>query len=123
YPTERIAKNSHDYRPLGLGYANLGTLLMVLGLPYDSAAGRSWCGAITALMTGEAYKVSAEIAALRGPFAGFKQNRNSMLAVMRMHRSAVDRIDAGCPNELLDAARESWDRAITLGEIHGYRNA
>ncbi|MBI5630829.1 MAG: vitamin B12-dependent ribonucleotide reductase [Elusimicrobia bacterium] len=124
YPTERIAKNSHDYRPLGLGYANLGTLLMILGLPYDSPEARSWCGALTAILTAEAYKTSAEIAAARGgPFAGFEENREPMLAVMRIHQAAVRRIEPGCPEYLLRAAGQSWAQAVRLGERHGYRNA
>ncbi|MFA6433948.1 MAG: vitamin B12-dependent ribonucleotide reductase [Elusimicrobiales bacterium] len=123
YPNERIAKNSHDYRPLGLGYANLGTLLMILGLPYDSPAGRSWCGALTALMTAQAYKTSAEIAAVRGPFEGYKANRGPMTGVMRLHQAAVERIEPGCPDYLLEAARKSWAEAVELGGRHGYRNA
>ena len=123
YPTERIAQNSHDYRPLGLGYANLGTLLMLLGLPYDSPAGRSWCGAITAIMTAEAYKTSAEIAALKGPFNGFKKNRQAMLKVMKLHQEAVTAIEPGAPKELFKAAKESWAEAIRLGKQHGFRNA
>ena len=88
YPTEEIAKNSHDYRPLGLGYANLGTLLMVKGIPYDSPKAVAWCGAITSLMTGQAYAVSAQIAQRKGPFPGYAKNRDSMLDVIKMHRDA-----------------------------------
>ncbi|NUM88925.1 MAG: vitamin B12-dependent ribonucleotide reductase [Bdellovibrionales bacterium] len=123
YPTAKIAKNSHDYRPLGLGYANLGTLLMVNGIPYDSDAGRAWCGAITAIMHGEAFATSAEIAKSKGPFAGFAKNRDPMLKVMRMHRAAADQIPASCPGYLLEAARETLTRAVKEGEKHGYRNA
>ena len=124
YPTKRIAERSHEYRPLGLGYANLGTLLMVEGLPYDSDAGRAMAGAITAVMTGEAYALSAEMAGSKGPFQGYAQNRESMLEVMRMHRDSVKNIDAElAPKELLSAAHECWQRAVQLGEHHGYRNA
>src|SRR5690606_22267028 len=89
YPTEQIAKNSHDYRPLGLGYANLGTLLMLKGIPYDSDEGRAWAGALTAIMCGHAYAVSAEEAAEVGAFAGYAKNRESMLKVIRKHRDAA----------------------------------
>ncbi len=124
YPTETIAKNSHDYRPLGLGYANLGTLLMTNGIPYDSPKALAVAGAITALMTGEAYRVSSEIASVKGPFPGYEPNANSMLRVMRKHRNASYRIDdALCPKDLADAARSSWDQAVAAGEKHGYRNA
>ncbi|MEE9394296.1 MAG: vitamin B12-dependent ribonucleotide reductase [Planctomycetota bacterium] len=124
YPTKQIAENSHDFRPLGLGYANLGALLMVSGLPYDSDKGRAVAGAITAIMTGTAYATSAELAAQVGPFAGFEANREPMLEVMRMHRDAAAEIsvdDAG--SDLVAAAREDWERAVALGEKHGYRNA
>ena len=123
YPTERIARNSHCFRPLGLGYANLGTLLMTLGLPYDSQAARSWCGALTALMTAECYSVSAEIASCRGPFDGFSENRESMLEVMGLHQKALDHLEPGCPGELVKAARESWKAALDAGRRWGYRNA
>jgi ribonucleoside-diphosphate reductase alpha chain len=124
YPTERIARRSHDYRPLGLGYANLGTLLMVEGLPYDSERARAYAASITALMTGEAYALSAEMAASKGPFNGFAANRESMLDVMRQHRDAARTIDAAqAPRELREAALECWDRAVTFGTLHGYRNA
>src|SRR5437588_407942 len=93
YPTQRIAERSHQFRPLGLGYANLGTLLMVEGLPYDSEAGRAYAAAITAVMTGEAYALSAEMAATKGAFQGFALNRDSMLEVMRMHRDSVNNVD------------------------------
>ena len=124
YPTKRIAERSHQYRPLGLGYANLGTLLMVEGLPYDSDAGRAMASSITAVMTGEAYALSAEMAATKGPFQGYASNRESMLEVMRMHRDAVNTIETdAAPSELLAAAHECWNRAVQLGELHGYRNA
>ena len=124
YPTKRIAERSFQYRPLGLGYANLGTLLMVQGLPYDSDGGRAVAGAITAVMTGEAYALSAEMAATKGAFQGYAQNRESMLEVMRMHRDSVNNIDHElAPRDLLAAAHECWDRAVVLGEAHGYRNA
>jgi ribonucleoside-diphosphate reductase alpha chain len=124
YPTKVIAQNSHDYRPLGLGYANLGTLLMVMGLAYDSDEGRAVAGALTAILTGHAYRVSAEIASHKGAFAGYAKNRDPMLRVMRKHRDAAYKIDArACPAELLRAAREDWDEAVRLGERFGYRNA
>jgi ribonucleoside-diphosphate reductase alpha chain len=124
YPTETIAKNSQDYRPLGLGYANLGTLLMLKGIPYDSDEGRAWAGALTAIMCGHAYAVSAEEAGVMGPFAGYEKNRDPMLRVIRKHRAAAYRIDASkCPAELVSAARQDWDRALELGEKHGFRNA
>ncbi len=124
YPTEIIAKNSHDYRPLGLGYANLGTLLMLRGVGYDSEEGRAIAGALTAIMCGHAYKTSAELAAVKGPFNGFAKNRAPMLNVMRKHRAAAYRIDEkACPTDLLEAARQDWDEAVALGEQFGYRNA
>lgn len=124
YPTEQIAQNSHDYRPLGLGYANLGTLLMLKGIPYDSDEGRAWASAITAIMCGQAYAVSAEEAAHLGAFPGFEKNRDSMLRVMRKHRQAAHQIsEQFCPKELAEAAKEDWDRAVSLGEKHGYRNS
>ncbi|MGZ3658179.1 MAG: adenosylcobalamin-dependent ribonucleoside-diphosphate reductase, partial [Bdellovibrionota bacterium] len=123
YPTPKIAKNSHDFRPLGLGYANLGTLLMVSGIPYDSDAGRAWCGAITAIMHGEGFATSAEIASVKGAFAGFEKNRDAMLKVMKMHRDAADSIPDACPDELRAAARDSLTNALNLGKKYGYRNA
>jgi ribonucleoside-diphosphate reductase alpha chain len=124
YPTENIAQNSHDFRPLGLGYANLGTLLMVQGIPYDSDEGRAIAGAITSIMTGHAYKVSAQIAEVKGAFNGFSINREPMLGVMRKHRAAVEDINADlCPDYLLEAARQDWDDTIKLGEQFGYRNS
>ena len=124
YPTRQIAQNSHDYRPLGLGFANLGTLLMVKGIPYDSDQGRALAGAITSIMTGHAYKVSAQIAKVKGAFNGFSMNSEPMLNVMQMHRNSVDDIsEEHCPDYLLEAAREDWDSAIKLGTEYGYRNA
>jgi ribonucleoside-diphosphate reductase alpha chain len=125
YPTEAIAQNSHDYRPLGLGYANLGALLMSRGVAYDSDAGRALAATITAVMTGEAYHQSALIARDHGwPFPGYAKNREPFLEVMRMHRAAVEDVDAQyVPEDLLAAARSSWDNAIAVGEQHGYRNA
>jgi ribonucleoside-diphosphate reductase alpha chain len=123
YPTKPIAQNSHDFRPLGLGYANLGSLLMVMGLPYDSDEGRAICSAITAIMCGHAYATSAEIAAQKSPFPGFEKNREPMLNVMKMHQAAAHAIDAHhCATDLFQAACEDWDRAVALGEQHGYRN-
>ncbi len=124
YPTPKIGTNARKFRQLGLGYANLGALLMSLGIPYDSEAGVAMCGAITALMTGHAYLTSSVIASQVGPFEGYGPNREAMLAVMRQHRAAVDRIDGHtAPAELHSAARAAWDEAIEYGEIHGYRNA
>lgn len=123
YPTPAIAENSHLYRPLGLGFANLGSMLMELGHPYDSDAGRGIAGSITALMTGQAYETSAEIAGNMGPFAGYRENSEPMLNVMRMHRDAVEAIDPACPDYLRDAARYTWNEAVTSGERHGYRNS
>src|SRR3989454_2914625 len=124
YPTEKIERNAKAFRQLGLGYANLGALLMARGLPYDSDAGRAWAGAITALMTGWAYRTSAKISEQMGPFAGYAPNRDAMLRVMRKHRAAVDQIDGDAvPEAVLSAARQAWDEAIGFGEGHGYRNA
>jgi ribonucleoside-diphosphate reductase alpha chain len=124
YPTERITQNAKDFRQLGLGYANLGALLMALGKAYDSDGGRAWAGSITALMTGHAYRTSARIAQVTGPFAGYPKNREPMLRVMGKHRAAVDEIDAGfVQTDLFEAARTAWDEAIELGTEHGYRNA
>ncbi|WP_390512122.1 vitamin B12-dependent ribonucleotide reductase [Schlesneria paludicola] len=123
YPTPTIAKNSHLYRPLGLGYANLGSLLMSMGIPYDSDAGRGIAGALTALLTGQGYLMSSRIAGYLGPFAGYKENADPMLRVMRMHRDAVDRIDTSCPEYLRDAAGKVWDECVDSGRKFGYRNA
>jgi len=124
YPNKQIAQNSHDYRPLGLGYANLGTLLMLLGIPYDSDRGRGIAASLTAILTGSAYRQSAEIARTKGPFPGYEKNKEPFLKVMRMHRDAAYAIKAeDCPQNLLKAAREDWDDVVALGEVHGYRNA
>ncbi len=139
YPSKRIARLSWDYRTLGLGYANLGSLLMQLGVPYDSPEGRSWNGSITAILTGEAYATSAELAEALGPFARHKRNASSMMRVMRNHRRAAYDAPAAeyegltvtpmgidpehCPSYLVAAARDAWDRAVEQGERHGYRNA
>ncbi|TME81842.1 MAG: vitamin B12-dependent ribonucleotide reductase [Chloroflexi bacterium] len=124
YPTEAITQNSRDFRPLGLGYANLGALLMASGLPYDSDAGRDVAAALTAVMTGEAYAQSARIAQKKGPFNGFAVNREPMLRVMDQHRSSVDHINpAHVPLPLLSAAHDVWDKACQLGDLYGYRNA
>jgi ribonucleoside-diphosphate reductase alpha chain len=145
YPTRRITDSAHDFRSLGLGYANLGALLMSLGIPYDSDAGRAYAAALTALMTGHAYAASARIAARMGPFAGYEQNREPMLRVIRQHRDAAQQLvqQAAADKQqgegrglvpgswfpvpggegLLAAARSAWDEALSLGEAHGYRNA
>jgi len=124
YPTEAVTKNSHDYRPLGLGYANLGALLMHQGLPYDSDAGREQAAALTAVMTGEAYAQSARIATVKGSFAGYPDNEESMLGVMQMHRDAAYDLDESLlPASLTRSAQDVWDQAVELGEEHGYRNA
>ena len=125
YPTKAIEKNSHAYRPLGLGYANLGALLMSRGLPYDSDAGRDYAGAITAIMTGEAYAQSARVARDHGgPFAGYAANREPFLRVMRKHREAIKGINQrNVPAEMYNGAKQSWDEAIELGEDFGFRNA
>jgi ribonucleoside-diphosphate reductase alpha chain len=124
YPTQNIAKNSHDYRPLGLGYANLGTLLMLLGVPYDSDKGRAIAAALTSILCGHAYVQSAKMAASKGPFPGYTKNREPMLRVMRMHQEAAYAIHRDdCPTELWRAACEDWETAVVLGEQHGYRNA
>jgi ribonucleoside-diphosphate reductase alpha chain len=125
YPSAPIEKNSHAYRPLGLGYANLGALLMSRGLPYDSDGGRDYAAALTALMTGEGYAQSARIARDQGgPFAGYEKNREPFLRVMRKHRDAMRDVNArNVPSDLYGAARTSWDDAVELGEAFGYRNA
>ncbi|HEX3667927.1 MAG TPA: vitamin B12-dependent ribonucleotide reductase [Acidimicrobiia bacterium] len=124
YPTERIAETSRAFRQLGLGYANLGALLMARGLPYDSPEGRAWAGAISSLMTGHAYATSARTAARMGPFAGYADNADAMVNVLRMHREKAAEIDdALVPNGLLTAARHAWDEATSLGESHGVRNS
>jgi ribonucleoside-diphosphate reductase alpha chain len=125
YPTPEIERNAKAYRQLGLGYANLGALLMSRGLPYDSDEGRAYAAAITALMTGRAYRKSAEIAARMGAFAGHQPNAAPMLGVMSMHRAAVGNIEhtESVPADLLGACRKAWDDVLDLGEVHGFRNA
>jgi ribonucleoside-diphosphate reductase alpha chain len=139
FPSEEIARLSYDYRTLGLGYANLGTVLMLLGMPYDSDQARAYAGALTALMTGESYVASAELASHLGPFPGFAANRKHMLRVIRNHRRAAYDVAPSeyeqlavlpmpisadhVPASLLGAAREAWDRALADGEQYGYRNA
>lgn len=137
FPSKEVAQLSYDYRTLGLGYANLGSMLMVMGIPYDSEEARGIAGAITAIMTGIAYKTSAELASILGPFARFEENREDMLRVMRNHRLAAYDADdyeklhikpqgikaKYCPDYLLKAATKAWDEAVQLGEKYGYRNA
>ncbi|MBV8385714.1 MAG: vitamin B12-dependent ribonucleotide reductase, partial [Acidimicrobiia bacterium] len=124
YPTEAIGENSRRFRQLGLGYANLGALLMAQGLPYDSDEGQAWAAAITALMTGHAYETSAKTAARMGPFAGFSENEEPMNRVLRMHRDEVAKIDEELvPPDLLSAAQEAWDNAVALGKKYGVRNS
>ncbi|MBY4892321.1 vitamin B12-dependent ribonucleotide reductase [Rhodobacteraceae bacterium N5(2021)] len=139
FPSKEIAQRSYDFRTLGLGFANIGGLLMNMGHSYDSAEGRALCGALTAIMTGVSYATSAEIASELGPFAGFAKNREHMLRVMRNHRAAaygktegyeevnvnpVALDHANCPDQtLVNLAKQAWDEALTLGEQHGYRNA
>jgi ribonucleoside-diphosphate reductase alpha chain len=125
YPTKGIEENSLRFRPLGLGYANLGSLLMSLGLPYDSAPARAWCGAVTALMTGWAYRTSAVIARdVTGAFPGYAENEQPFLGVMKKHRYHTERIETNyVADELMSAARAAWDEAITIGGEHGFRNA
>jgi ribonucleoside-diphosphate reductase alpha chain len=127
YPTAQIAKNSHDFRPLGMGYANLGALLMSLGMPYDSDSGRAIAAAVTAIMTGEAYKVSATLAAAFGPFKEYPKNRESMIEVIKMHRRSVAGINIEAIPEklkyLVKEASNCWNEALELGEMYGFRNA
>ncbi|MFN6374744.1 MAG: vitamin B12-dependent ribonucleotide reductase [Chitinophagia bacterium] len=138
FPSKEVAQLSYDYRTLGLGYANLGSMLMVSGIPYDSDEARGIAGAITAIMTGISYKTSAEIAKIHGPFPRFNENREDMLKVMRNHRAAAYDAEGAytglsikpqgikakdCPDYLLNAACKAWDDAVELGEKYGYRNA
>jgi len=124
YPTEEITANAKAFRELGLGYANLGALLMSLGLPYDSEAGRQYAGAITALMTGQAYLQSARLAEEIGPFSGYAKNSKPMLKVIDKHRSYAYKLDpALVPLDLLSDARRAWDEALLLGQAAGYRNS
>lgn len=139
FPSKAIAWKSYEFRPLGLGFANLGTVLMQLGIPYDSARGYAWCGALSSILTGQSYVTSAEMARELGPFPGFYRNRNHMLRVIRNHRRAAYNTDRSeyegltikphginpnyLPEELTSAAREVWDKALEMGEVHGFRNA
>ncbi len=124
YPTKSIEANSHAYRPLGLGYANLGALLMYNGLAYDSDEGRDFAAAITAVLTGQAYLQSSRIAAQTGPFQGYAKNKEPFVDVIKMHRAAVQRINAKhVPGDLMDAAQECWDLAVLEGQVHGFKNA
>ena len=125
YPTPEIGRNAKRFRQLGLGYANLGALLMARGLPYDSDKGRAYAAAITALMTGRAYRKSAEVAQRMGPHAGYQENRAAMVGVIAKHRAAVGNIDhpESVPDDLLSGARRAWDEALEIGEVHGFRNA
>src|SRR6266702_1512677 len=124
YPTPAIAKNSEALRPLGLGYANLGALLMSMGLAYDSDEGRRFAGAITAIMTGRAFAQSARMAQVKGPFSEYAKNREPMLRVMEKHRQAAYALSTSPESaDVVKAARDSWDDAVNLGRIHGYRNA
>jgi ribonucleoside-diphosphate reductase alpha chain len=123
YPTADIARNSHQFRPLGLGYSNLGSVIMSEGLAYDSEAAYGLCGSITALLHGAANLASAEMAAVVGPFEGYHKNREPMLRVMQMHRDAVEQINPAGPAFLKDASRDLWDEVIALGKKVGFRNA
>jgi ribonucleoside-diphosphate reductase alpha chain len=139
FPSERIAQLSYDFRTLGLGYANLGAMLMRMGIPYDSEVGTQWCASLTAIITGDAYAASAEMAKELGTFPGYTRNREHMLRVIRNHRRAAHNVPnseyeqlsikphglhgTGIPQELLQTARQSWDRALELGQDYGYRNA
>src|SRR6187402_594804 len=125
YPTPEIGRNAKRFRQLGLGYANLGALLMARGLPYDSDEGRAYAAAITALMTGRAYRKSAEVAQRMGAHAGYDENRAAMIGVIAKHRAAVGNIDhtESVPDDLLAGARRAWEEALEIGEVHGFRNA
>ncbi|HZK75176.1 MAG TPA: vitamin B12-dependent ribonucleotide reductase, partial [Clostridia bacterium] len=124
YPTPAIGKNSEALRPLGLGYANLGALLMSMGLAYDSAEGARFAGAVTAIMTGEAFAQSARMAQVKGPFSEFAKNREPMLRVMEKHRQAAHQLSTSPESAVVvDAARDTWDETVKLGRAHGYRNA
>ncbi len=123
YPTQKIAENSHNYRPLGLGFANLGALLMSHGVPYDSDTGRDYAAAVTAIMCGQAYLTSSRIAGAVGPFAQYARNEEPFLEVIRMHRGSVSRINERNAAGLKDAAQRVWDEAYEAGKAYGYRNA
>ncbi len=124
YPEQRISDNSHKFRPLGLGYANLGSLMMSLSLPYDSDQARTWAASITAIMTGTAYAATAEIASFKGAFDGYEENKEAMLSVIGMHREHANNIPAvHCPEYMLHAAKDAWEEAFDSGSKHGFRNA
>jgi ribonucleoside-diphosphate reductase alpha chain len=124
YPTQKIGENSHNFRPLGLGFANLGALLMSMGVPYDSDQGRDFAGAITAVMCGQSYLTSSRIAEATGPFAGYAANEQPFLEVIRMHRDSVNRINRHyIPAALFEGAKQCWDGAYESGKLHGFRNA
>jgi ribonucleoside-diphosphate reductase alpha chain len=123
YPTRDIARNSHLFRPLGLGYSNLGSLLMTAGVSYDSDEARGICGAVTALLHGAANLTSSELAEAVGPFAEYETNREPFLRVMQMHRDAAGEINADCPAYLQEAAARVWDEVLAAGDVHGFRNA
>src|SRR5262245_34286582 len=124
YPTPEITANAHAYRELGLGYANLGALLMSLGLPYDSDAGREYAAALTALMCGEAYAQSARVAGALGPYDGFARNRDPQIRVIEKHRSYAYKLDSALvPLDLLAAARDAWDGAVASARVQGVRNS
>ncbi|HCK40422.1 MAG TPA: vitamin B12-dependent ribonucleotide reductase [Planctomycetaceae bacterium] len=123
YPTQDIARNSHKFRPLGLGYSNLGSLLMSNGIAYDSDAGRGVCGAITSLMHGTANLTSSELAEAVGTFDEYEPNHEPFIRVMQMHRDAVEEIQEECPSYLVDSARSVWDKVLGAGRVHGFRNA
>jgi ribonucleoside-diphosphate reductase alpha chain len=123
YPTEKIAQNSHDYRPLGLGFANLGALLMSFGIPYDSEQGRDYAGAISAVMCGQAYLTSARVSQAMGPFSGYARNEEVFLDVIGMHKNAVNGINhRHIPSDLFGAAKSCWAEALDMGRAHGFRN-
>ena len=123
YPTALIAENSHRFRPLGLGYSNLGSLVMSSGLPYDSDAARGMCGSITALLHGAANLTSSELSSVAGPFEGYSENREPFLRVMQMHRDAVEKIDSAGPAYLKEAAKQQWEQVLVSGRKFGFRNA
>jgi ribonucleoside-diphosphate reductase alpha chain len=123
YPSPQIERNAHRLRQIGIGYANLGALLLTLGIPYDSDEGRGWAAAIAALMTGAAYRRSSELCAALGPFAEFEANREPMLRVIERHAEALHRLGGEQPAEVLEAARREWDRALKLARKRGFRNA
>ncbi len=124
YPEQRIAENSHTYRPLGLGFANLGSLMMSLALPYDSDQARAWASTIAAILTGTAYTVSAELARIKNPFDAYEKNKDSMLNVIGMHREHARQIpEVHCVDYMLNAAKDAWDQAFEAGSLHGFRNS